>query len=66
MKLKVNGEEREVPDAWSVRQLVADLSLDKPGVAVEVNRKIVPRRTYDQTSLKEGDQVEIVSLVGGG
>ena len=35
-------------------------------VAVERNRDIVPRDRYDQTLLADGDQLEIVSLVGGG
>ena len=35
-------------------------------VAVEVNKKIVPRKTHDQARLTDGDVVEVVTLVGGG
>jgi thiamine biosynthesis protein ThiS len=35
-------------------------------VAVEVNCDLVPRRSFEATALKEGDQIEIVTLVGGG
>lgn len=35
-------------------------------VAVELNRQIVPREQWTQTSLSDGDQLEIVHFVGGG
>ena len=35
-------------------------------VACEVNESIVPKSKYDETVLKDGDKVEIVSFVGGG
>jgi thiamine biosynthesis protein ThiS len=34
--------------------------------AVEVNRMLVPKRRHEQHMLLEGDQVEIVTFVGGG
>ncbi len=36
------------------------------GVAVERNREIVPRERYKDVLLQEGDELEIVTLVGGG
>ena len=66
MKLTVNGQSREVPDDQTVRQLVQTLGLGRGAVAVEVNRKLVPRKEHEQTRLAEGDQIEIVTLVGGG
>lgn len=35
-------------------------------VAVEVNGEIIPKNTHDTVILKEGDNVEIVSFIGGG
>ncbi|MEX0745055.1 MAG: sulfur carrier protein ThiS [Phycisphaeraceae bacterium] len=65
MNLTVNGTTRETP-ARTVRELVEELNMARPGVAVEVNRQLVPRKLHEQTELHEGDAVEVVSLVGGG
>jgi sulfur carrier protein len=65
MKIKVNGVEREVSDGASILALLADARLKPQTVAVEVNRRLVRSEKYDQP-LKAGDEVEIVTFVGGG
>ena len=66
MKLKVNGEARELPDGSTVAQLLAALNVTVGRVAVEVNTAVVRRARHEQHRLAEGDQVEIVTFVGGG
>lgn len=66
MKLWVNGEEKSVERCADVAALVAFLGLDGRKVAVERNLQIVPRSTYAQTPLAEGDRIEIVHFIGGG
>jgi sulfur carrier protein len=66
MKLVLNGEERAFEGVADVAALVTELGLDGRKVAVERNLEIVPRSTYRQTSLADGDRIEIVSFVGGG
>lgn len=66
MKITVNGQDRQADDALTVRQLVEELGLGKAAVAVELNREVVPRRAHEQTTLQEGDVLEVVTLVGGG
>jgi sulfur carrier protein len=66
VKLVVNGNEREVPDALTVCGLLALLELDQRRVAVERNREIVPRSTHAGVELEDGDRIEIVQMVGGG
>ena len=68
MKLTINGETKDVPlpaDATIV-ELLDQMGLKGRPVAVERNRQIVPRREHDQTTLAEGDALELVTLVGGG
>ena len=62
----MNDEPRTVADGATVADLVADLGLGPRRIAVEVNLAIVPRATYDQTALHDGDRVEIIHFVGGG
>ena len=66
MKLTINGEVREVPDAMTVRGLLEHLELTAGPVAVEVNRTSVPRAEHAEHALGEGDVLELVHLVGGG
>ena len=62
----VNGESRQVAVDATVAALLSDLELDPRQVAVERNREIVPRATYGQVLLTEGDTLEVVTFVGGG
>ena len=62
----VNGEEFAIDSYSSVAKLVEKRGLDRSRVAVELNGEIVPRGTFDDTLLHDGDKVEIVHFVGGG
>ncbi|HEV8379461.1 MAG TPA: sulfur carrier protein ThiS [Tepidisphaeraceae bacterium] len=65
MLIKVNGQERQVADGASILALLTDAKLKPQTVAVELNRRLVKTEKYDQP-LKAGDEVEIVTFVGGG
>lgn len=66
LRLCVNGESREFPNPLTVENLLGLLSLDARKVAVERNLAIVPRSTYGQVDLNDGDRLEIVHFIGGG
>lgn len=66
MKLVVNGEEREVPEACTVAGLLDHLGVQRERVAVEVNLTVVRRADHEAHVLASGDQIEVVAFVGGG
>jgi sulfur carrier protein len=66
MELTINGESRTHPDGLSVTGILARMELNSSIVAVEVNRELIPRRRHNETKLRDGDVMEIVTLVGGG
>jgi len=66
MNIVFNGETREVCDDLTVADLLAELSLDPKRVAVELNLNLAPRGQHTGMHLKEGDRLEVVTLVGGG
>jgi sulfur carrier protein len=66
MKLIINGEEKPVENVSSVSDLLRELGLKADRVAVELNREIAARTSWDSTHLKDGDRLEIVQFVGGG
>lgn len=66
VKLTINGEPREVPDALTVAALLAHLEVPRERVAVERNGEVVKRALHPDTRLEDGDRLEIVAFVGGG
>jgi sulfur carrier protein len=66
MRIQLNGEPYEGPDAITVAQLLERLGIEQARVAVEVNLNILPKEEYATTALKEGDQLEVVHFIGGG
>jgi thiamine biosynthesis protein ThiS len=66
VRLTVNGEERVVEGIAVVADLVTSLGLDPRKVAVERNLEMVPRSTYPDIALADGDRIEIVHFIGGG
>ena len=62
----INGEHRRVPAGTSLAQMIAEVGLDPLRVAVERNLEIVPRSTFGQVMVEDGDAYEIVHFVGGG
>ena len=66
VRVRVNGDERSLGAGTSIAGLLDALGVSTPRVAVERNRAIVPKATYDSTLLEEGDELEVVEFVGGG
>jgi thiamine biosynthesis protein ThiS len=66
VKLRINGEERDVVPGTGLEELVAALGMAPDRVAVECNRVLVRRTEYESLVLEENDEVEVVTLVGGG
>ena len=66
MDITFNGEPRRVADGATVATLLAELGLTPAYVAVEINLELVPRALHSARALAAGDQVEVVTLVGGG
>lgn len=66
INLRVNGEHRRVRDGMTLADLARELGLVPEKVAVERNLEVVPRSTLEEVALVDGDEIEIVTFVGGG
>ena len=68
MKIRVNGEEQTVPPNLTVYALLTTLGLDpsQAGIAVAVNREVIPKTTWQFTQIHENSDVEIIRAVQGG
>lgn len=61
----INGKEMDFETNVSIIKLLQQLKLDTDKIVIEVNMEIIPREHYSML-LTEGDEVEIISFVGGG
>lgn len=66
MKIKLNGEDFTAKEAQTLESLLEDLSVTGRRVAVMVNGEIIKKDRRGGALLKDGDAVEVISMVGGG
>ena len=64
--LQINGKRVDLDEETQLLDYLARLSVDPRSVAVEHNGDIVERERYREVTLRAGDVVEIVRMVGGG
>lgn len=66
MKIRVNGQEREISEGKILSDFLEDSGYKRERIAVELNGEIAPKTSYEKTVLQDGDVLEVVSFVGGG
>lgn len=66
MKIRVNGEEREVDQGTTLSALLDDFGLNRDGIAVAVDGQVVPRTQHPTTQVRDGQAIEVIRAVGGG
>ena len=66
MKIRLNGKEKELGESQKLEDLIQQFCSQSPKVIAEVNGNIIKTHRWAETILKEGDIVELVTLVGGG
>jgi thiamine biosynthesis protein ThiS len=66
VQIQLNGEMRTLDRPLTLAELVHELELSPQRIAVEINAPLVRRADYAETALRDGDRVEVVTLVGGG
>ncbi|HKW70039.1 MAG TPA: sulfur carrier protein ThiS [Candidatus Dormibacteraeota bacterium] len=64
--LQINGRRVELHQTMPLLEYLQQLDVDARAVAVEHNGEIIERASYASVVLRDGDQVEIVRMVGGG
>ena len=66
MRVTINGEERFFDAPMSVEQMLDTIGMDPRKVAVERNLELVAKSTYRDSTIQDGDRLEIVHFIGGG
>jgi thiamine biosynthesis protein ThiS len=66
IRIRLNGEDRDVPAGLSVENLLQSLELQPKMIVVEHNGDILRRDRYGEVRVSQGDALELVHFVGGG
>ena len=66
IKIKINGKFVKVKDKISLLNLTKKLKIPANKVAIELNQKIVNKKSLGYIKIKENDKIEIVHFIGGG
>ena len=66
IEIQLNGKPYSLSEGVNIDSLLEELSILKGKVAIELNRKVLHKENYTKTVLKNNDQVEIVTFIGGG
>lgn len=64
--ITVNGKQIKLTSEMSVADYLEQNNYQINRIAVEMNEEILPKYSYSETMLKDGDRLEIVTFVGGG
>ena len=62
----VNGKQIQLTSDMSVADYLEQNNYQINRIAVEMNEEILPKYSYSETMLKDGDRLEVVTFVGGG
>jgi thiamine biosynthesis protein ThiS len=66
VQIRLNGKTHQVRNGITVARLLEELKVRPERVAVLVNQGIVRKPSYASTTLKEGDAVEVLTVMAGG
>ena len=64
--VQINGETHNLATSIALVKLLADIGMNPRLVAVEYNGEILHRQYWSATQIKDGDRLEVVTIVGGG
>jgi len=66
IQLQINGRNEILAPGISIKKILESKKLNPNSVACELNLKIIKRAELDKITLKEGDALEIIRMIGGG
>lgn len=66
IRIVINGREQQFAEPPTIASLLEGLGVRPDGVAVAVDRQVVPRSRHAEQVLRDGQEVEVLRAVGGG
>ncbi|MDB4676898.1 sulfur carrier protein ThiS [bacterium] len=66
VEITVNGQAVNLPSPMTLEEVLKRVDVPPNYLAVEVNAEVIPREEHSSHSIGNGDELEVVTLVGGG
>ena len=66
MQISLNGKPHAIENSTTLAQIIEEFSKNNKHIIAELNGTIIKSQTWQATAVKNGDQLELVSIVGGG
>jgi len=66
MKIYINGETKEIPAETNLTELLKHLALPQERIAIELNKKVVRKKDWENIKVGDADKIEVIHFVGGG
>jgi sulfur carrier protein len=66
VQITLNGQAHDATEATSLHELVRQVSDRQTGIAVALNSTVIPRSSWPDTAIAEGDRIDVVTAVQGG
>ena len=66
MQITINGQSKNFSSPMQLNDVITQFCKDTSRVIAELNGDIVKKTSWNTTSIKNGDNIELVSFVGGG
>ena len=62
----INGEKKLISISSNLSDVLKNFEIDASKIAIEINKKVIPKSLYKNTLIKNEDKIEIVQFIGGG
>jgi len=66
MKIYINGETKEILAETNLTELLKYLALPQERIAIELNKKVVRKKDWENIKVGDADKIEVIHFVGGG
>ena len=64
--ITLNGEKTTIKPKATVADLLEDMGMNREGIAVAIDQRVVPRSKHKTHTISENSRVEVIRAVGGG
>jgi len=66
IRIRLDGKEKIIEEGMTVMDLVRSLNLDPRRSLLQLNSTILEKALYSTTTLKDGDEINVIRIIGGG
>jgi len=66
IKVSINGEIKELNENLNIKEMIEALEYKQKGFAVAVNTTFISIKSYESTTINDGDTIDILAPVQGG